>query len=90
MALSKEEKKLLKLAKKMKKANDKWLAEMTEIDEKMRNLSIKTSLRYFLERDYFNKMPSTINQIAYLQRFSGVLVDLLQEDKDEKRKEAHG
>jgi len=77
--MTKEEKKLLKLAKKMKKINDKWMDTVTEIDKDMRKLSIATSLRYFLEKDYFDRMPSNIHSIMKLQVFSGALVDVLTE-----------
>jgi GTP-sensing pleiotropic transcriptional regulator CodY len=82
--LSKEEKKLLKQMKKLKKISDKYISQLTEVDEKLRELSIRTSLAYNLEKDYFDKAPTLIRAIIPMQVVAGALTEVLTEEGSEQ------
>ena len=80
--LTKDEKKLLKHMKKMQKISDRYIEELTKIDEKLRELSIRTSLAYNLEKDYFSKAPALIRAIIPIQAVSGAVVSHLTEEEN--------
>ncbi len=82
--LNQEEKKLQKLMKKLDKVSKKYLDQLTEIDEQLRELSIRTSLTYNLERDYFDKMPGIIRSVMHLEITSGAILGILKDDSEIK------
>jgi len=56
--VSKKEKKLLKAAKKLEKVTEKYMNELSKIDEIMQNLPTKLTRCYGLESRYFSIYPT--------------------------------
>jgi hypothetical protein len=80
--LDKDERKLLKRAKKLKKITDKYITGLIEVDEDLRDLSIRTSLAYNLEKDYFDKAPALIRAVTPIQAFADAITEVLDPEED--------
>ena len=84
--MTNDEEKLYKLMVKAEKKISKFYRDMTEIDEKVRDLSIRTSLIYNVESRYFDKMAPIVVQLAKLETNVAAIarmIDLQKEHENE-------
>lgn len=81
--MTKKERKLLKAAKRLRKASATYIKELTKIDEIIQSLPVGITRRFMLEDRYFNTVPKVASLTVKLELLEAYIANELNINPDD-------